>query len=288
MSRRRKKLTRSQSWFVLFAIAAFLVAGGISALISSLGGGFNPKLFIILFFVFLILFAAAGIVLSIPSVKGRIGEARVNGVLEELTKDYGGRFIHDVIVMGDDGKTSQIDHVYVCSKGVFVIETKNYAGRIYGSEEQKQWTQVLAYGNSKNKLYNPIMQNYTHIRRLKQALPWPVDMASVVVFVHGNIDYIDSDNVYDLKGLRKVVAYGTAGYSQSEVEEIANAIQFYKDNPVSTTKQHVQQIKETKKGVEQGICPRCGGKLVLRTSKKDGSKFYGCSNYPNCRFTKNI
>ncbi len=31
-------------------------------------------------------------------------------------------------------------------------------------------------------------------------------------------------------------------------------------------------------------CPACGGKIVLRTSKK-GRRFYGCSNYPNCTFT---
>ena len=39
------------------------------------------------------------------------------------------------------------------------------------------------------------------------------------------------------------------------------------------------------------ICPKCGDKLVLRTAKKGvnaGSQFYGCSNYPNCKFTRNV
>lgn len=42
---------------------------------------------------------------------------------------------------------------------------------------------------------------------------------------------------------------------------------------------------------DEYICPKCGGKLVLRTAKKGanaGSQFYGCSNYPNCWYTKNI
>ena len=30
-------------------------------------------------------------------------------------------------------------------------------------------------------------------------------------------------------------------------------------------------------------CPKCGAKLLKKTSKK-GKKFYGCSNYPNCDF----
>lgn len=39
------------------------------------------------------------------------------------------------------------------------------------------------------------------------------------------------------------------------------------------------------------VCPNCGGKLVIRTAKRGtniGSQFYGCSNYPNCKYTRNI
>ena len=35
-------------------------------------------------------------------------------------------------------------------------------------------------------------------------------------------------------------------------------------------------------------CPKCGGKMVLRTAKRGvnvGSQFWGCSNYPKCRST---
>lgn len=35
-------------------------------------------------------------------------------------------------------------------------------------------------------------------------------------------------------------------------------------------------------------CPKCGGQLVIRTNSKDGSKFYGCSSYPNCKYTRNL
>jgi ssDNA-binding Zn-finger/Zn-ribbon topoisomerase 1 len=36
-------------------------------------------------------------------------------------------------------------------------------------------------------------------------------------------------------------------------------------------------------------CPKCGGELVLRTAQKGsnpGQKFWGCNNFPKCRFTK--
>ncbi|MCQ2554218.1 MAG: NERD domain-containing protein [Clostridia bacterium] len=48
----------------------------------------------------------------------------------------------------------------------------------------------------------------------------------------------------------------------------------------------------SKEKAEQNIsCPKCGSKMVLRTAKKGpnaGSQFYGCSNYPYCRFVLNI
>ena len=37
------------------------------------------------------------------------------------------------------------------------------------------------------------------------------------------------------------------------------------------------------------LCPKCGGEMVLRTAQKGsnpGQKFWGCSNFPKCRFTK--
>ena len=38
---------------------------------------------------------------------------------------------------------------------------------------------------------------------------------------------------------------------------------------------------------EQGAsCPQCGGSLVLRTNKENNNRFWGCSNFPKCRFTK--
>lgn len=33
-------------------------------------------------------------------------------------------------------------------------------------------------------------------------------------------------------------------------------------------------------------CPQCGGSLVVRTNKENNNRFWGCSNFPKCRFTK--
>lgn len=64
--------------------------------------------------------------------------------------------INNLILEVEEGKTSQIDHIVINKRGIFVIETKNYSGMIYGTENQLEWTQVLNYGKVKNHFYNPI------------------------------------------------------------------------------------------------------------------------------------
>lgn len=79
-------------------------------------------------------------------------------------------------------RTSEIDLIMIHEKGIFVFESKNYSGWIFGSAEQKNWTQSLNK-YTKIKFYNPIMQNYNHIKALSQYLG--IDkrtMKSVIVF----------------------------------------------------------------------------------------------------------
>ena len=66
------------------------------------------------------------------------------------------------LTLPDQDGTTQIDHVLVSTKGVFVIETKNYAGWIFGDEKSKQWTQVIY--RVKSKFQNPIRQNFKHLK----------------------------------------------------------------------------------------------------------------------------
>lgn len=42
---------------------------------------------------------------------------------------------------------------------------------------------------------------------------------------------------------------------------------------------------------KDNLCPKCGGKLILRTTSKGanaGNQFWGCTNFPKCRYIKNI
>ncbi len=91
---------------------------------------------------------------------------------------------HDLYLKKYDGKFSQIDLVVATKVGVIVIEVKKYSGWIFGNGYHHQWTQVLAYGNRKYRLYNPIMQNSKHISDLKKKLRQfeTVPFYSIIVF----------------------------------------------------------------------------------------------------------
>ncbi|MBQ9265717.1 MAG: NERD domain-containing protein [Bacilli bacterium] len=285
MSKRRRK--RSDSFLIFMIALSIGLAFVISGIVSSITGVFNTNVFIIVFIISLIVTGTIILILSSPKVKGKIGEYRVNRILKKLSKKFGGEVISDVIIPGEDGKTSQIDHIYFSEYGILVIETKNYAGRIYGNDTQRERTQVFVYGKVKNKLYNPVKQNATHIYRLKELIDVKLPFFSIVIFVNNNIDYIDSDSVYTLMDLKHIFDSVTEKIiSPESLNKAIEVIKVYKENPVKTNKDHIKEIKEMKKDINNNICPRCGGELVLRKGRN--GNFYGCSNFPNCKFTKNI
>jgi len=91
---------------------------------------------------------------------------------------------HDLYVKKQNGIFSQIDLVVVTKVGIVVLEVKEYSGWVFGSGHNSQWTQVLAYGKRKYRLYNPILQNSKHISDLKKQLRQfeTVPFYSIVVF----------------------------------------------------------------------------------------------------------
>lgn len=75
-------------------------------------------------------------------------------------------FIHNCYLPSDKGFT-EIDLLMIHETGLYVVESKNYSGWIFGDEKQKEWTQIIAGGKKKNRFYNPIWQNAGHIKALK-------------------------------------------------------------------------------------------------------------------------
>lgn len=237
------------------------------------------------FLVILTVLIIVGIIyLKTPSGRGWLGEFQVKLVIGK-TKPGTRYVINDCKIRVSEDKTTQIDHIVVNKSGVFVIETKNYSGRIYGQENQQEWTQVLSYGKVKNKLYNPIKQNKTHVYNISQVVGADVPIISAVVFVQGNIQYINAEGVYTLGGLKRLIKCGSAKLTESQMEDIYTKFSEVNDKTI-TRSEHIHNIQNLQTNVSNNICPRCGKKLVVRNGK-NGS-FMGCEGFPKCRFVKNI
>jgi predicted RNA-binding Zn-ribbon protein involved in translation (DUF1610 family) len=241
------------------------------------------------FLIFIIFVAVLAAILRLPVVKGAIGEFIVKLIIGKTSEEEGKEkfVVNNFLIELENGKTSQTDHILINPHGVFVIETKNYSGRVYGDDSRKEWTQVFNYGKVKNKFYSPVRQNATHIHHIKELLPPETPIYSAIVFVQGNIQYIESKYVYTLLGLRNYVqATKETHLSLEEMKAIYEALSLNNKSDVISNSEHVENIRKMQEDIANNICPRCGASLVIRTS--NNRAFYGCSNYPNCTFTKKL
>ena len=114
-------------------------------------------------------------------IKGRMGEGmtRLSGHFQ-LPSSM--RAFHDITLRDSQGGTTQIDHLYIGPTGVFVVEGKNFGGKILGQAHEAKWTQVLNF-RRKYQFQNPLRQNYRHIAVLADLLNVPrAQVNGVVVF----------------------------------------------------------------------------------------------------------
>lgn len=116
---------------------------------------------------------------------GQYGEYLVYKNLKKLEKD-GCKFLFNLYIPKPNNQTSEIDVLLISPKGLFVFESKNYRGWIFGNQQQRNWTQTLpvgkGYESHKTKFYNPIWQNASHITHLEGVIGEGIPMHSVVVF----------------------------------------------------------------------------------------------------------
>ena len=118
------------------------------------------------------------------------GERRVRSALKRRYRDW--MLLNDVLLPTGQG-TAQIDHILVSPGGVFLIETKDWNGWVFGSPAQHRWTQTFPAGrwsrrvgikSNRYRIYNPLLQNEGHARaivNLSIADPW--SLRPVAVFV---------------------------------------------------------------------------------------------------------
>jgi hypothetical protein len=221
------------------------------------------------------------------NVKGKIGEGKIAIVLSFLSSSKY-KVLNDVVI-DVNGRTSQIDHVVISDYGIFVIETKNYKGRIFGGENSDYWTQVIF--QRKEKFYNPIRQNRSHILALKGILrAFPnVKYVSVIVFSSAATIKVNTETkvTYPFELLDFIKGHAQVNLLQDEKERIFETVSLLNSVDNYDRSQHIeaieQKIRKREESIERGRCPRCGKQLLERRGKY--GSFIGCSGFPSCKFT---
>ncbi len=175
-----------------------------------------------------------------PKIKGQVGEYRVNKELSKLGNEY--IVLNDLMIFSDN-KTHQIDHAIVSKYGIFVIETKNYSGKIVGKINDKEWTQYI--GKKANKMKNPIIQNHGHILALKDITKEKENNFIPIVCFHDEVELkVESSRaIVKFSNLNKKIKE----YKEVKIKNKDNIVEIIKNNNIidkNKRKEHVKNIKK--------------------------------------------
>lgn len=229
-----------------------------------------------------------------PWMKGKMGETIVNASNKLfLDKDIYSS-VKDITLQLSDGTTTQIDHIVVSKHGVFVIETKNMKGWIFGGENQKQWTQQIF--KKKSQFQNPLHQNYRHTKALEKILELPSShFISIIAFV-GECEFKTPmpENVFcGLSYTKYIKSFEEERLNPVQIRQTLSKLQRKRlKQGFSIDREHVNNLKQRKQSKptmsNQNVCSRCGSEMIKRKNRQNGQEFYGCSSYPKCKNTLSI
>jgi hypothetical protein len=177
-------------------------------------------------------------------VKGWFGELIVNLLAKFFLDKKIYHLIKNVTLPTEDS-TTQIDHIIVSKYGLFVVETKNMKGWIFGSQDDEEWTQQIY--KKQNKFQNPLRQNYRHTKALEGILGlMPNKIFSVIVFVgDSTFKTVMPENVTQAGGYISCIKSKTEPlFGDFEVADVIKKIEDYRLDPgLENHKIHVQNLK---------------------------------------------
>ena len=192
--------------------------------------------------------------LSSPEMKGRLGEHAVHQRLVKSLKPPDYVILRDVTLRTARG-TTQIDHIVVSRFGLFVIETKNFSGWIFGSEHDRQWTQ--SFRRARVSFQNPLRQNYAHTQALQELLALDSGkLFSVVVFT-GAAEFKKSmpPKVLPLGDLVSHIQARTVPLlGADEVNRLARAIESSRlEAGAATSALHIASLRVTHRSIDGAV-----------------------------------
>lgn len=180
------------------------------------------------------------------------------------------------VVLESQRRSYTLDTVIISSFGIFVIKYVDYDGKIYGDERELSWIQLK--DNKKVYFDNPARELHSNVRVISNVLDLNEKyFIPIICFTKEATLSLDiKDKVTQIEFLDDVVRSYKKEILKYGLKEIKQKIISGKSDYVSTT------VADD----NPNTCPNCGSKLVVRKGKY--GDFVGCSNYPNCKYTREL
>ena len=179
--------------------------------------------------------------------KGDKGEELVINELEKMNDEQ--YLINNLIILSDNDVSHQFDHILIRHNGVFIIETKNYFGKITGNQDDTYWykTYINKRKVIKDKFMNPIKQNNAHIRVLKKLIGKDIPFINFVVFVNNDVSHLGIYRVVNLDQLNiRIKTWEIDNPIDSNKMKRINDVLLYSEADMQNI-DHVKNIKKMKK-----------------------------------------
>ncbi len=220
--------------------------------------------------------------------RGWIGEKKTTFYLWLSLPNKSYHKFHNIILPSKNG-TTQIDHLIISIYGLFIVETKNKKGWIFGSEKQTNWTQAI-YGK-KYSFQNPLRQAFRQKKILSEFLNLDESHIHTVIYFSGDCKFKTTlpDNVINSGVGRYIKRFRNQILSTEDVHQVIKALGKHLSESSLSNRAHIKSLRQ--RHSSNTICPRCGSSLIERTARQGsnaGTKFLGCENFPKCRFAKNV
>lgn len=233
---------------------------------------------------------------------GKEGEMQVAKKLKNLDNKKH-LLINDVYYRSKSGKITQIDHIVVSVYGLFIIEVKNFMGKVTGREDDTVWTHHV--GKRSWDFYNPIRQNSAHVKVLKEIVGIDAPFKPVVCFTDRTTLKVETTSIVtNPDGLYNYIkSHDRVVISEENLSKIVDHLKNSSAKGENIRQEHISQINDKKKYYKGGKyigdkmgniqdkvsktkCPKCGSRLMLRRGNK--GDFWGCDNYPTCKYTERV
>lgn len=178
-------------------------------------------------------------------LSGEKGEQEVANLLRYVHRNNGYTIFNNVLLNGGTDKSVQIDHIIVGRSGLYLIETKNYKGKIYATDE-KYWYQQPQNKTAPIPFYSPEKQGLYHLYMLKETLGIKDIKHCHLITVFPNETIIENNSnskVFHFKELvGEICSYRGNFFTDAKIKEICEKISTANTLTPQNLKKHIQRL----------------------------------------------